>query len=316
MTLRKKILNDIATGQFISGDALAKCYGVSRAAINQHIQALKGNGLEIHAVRGRGYRLSQPIVLLDGDKISLATDRVVEVLDSIDSTNDEIKRRLADAVVSPDYLLAEMQNRGRGRQGKTWLAAPYQSILATRCWRHDCINQDVSGLSLVVGIAVMRVLRARGISSCGLKWPNDVLVDDAKLGGILIEMSGELDGVVDIVIGFGLNVSLPVSLRKLCDRKITDLQSHSSEQIDRNELMVELIHSLDGVLSEFSRGGFSRFAQEWQDYHYYQFKTIQIQQPNRSIEGVAMGVDGRGALIVKSTAGDMIHITTGEVFAL
>ncbi|MFT5111297.1 MAG: BirA family biotin operon repressor/biotin-[acetyl-CoA-carboxylase] ligase [Parasphingorhabdus sp.] len=315
MTVRQYILTALSFGDFVSGDEMARQLGVSRASINQHVNTLKEQGLEIHAVRGKGYRIGKGLSLLDAKIISERSGCEVEVSSVIDSTNAEVRRRLAQSLLISRYLFAENQTRGRGRQGRSWYAAPYQSILASTWLRFDGNAQDISGLSLAVGVALVRGLQDVGYRQCRLKWPNDLLIDGAKLGGILIEVSGELGGGMDVTVGFGLNLLLPDKLAALCEQNVTDLARQGGVLPHRNDLAVTFIQHLEWVFAKFRQSGFAPFMDEWQSLHHYQGKQIAIQQGRGTVVGIAQGVDGRGALRLKASSGSIISITTGEVIS-
>jgi len=204
-----KLLKD---GRFHSGQALGAALGVSRSAVWKQLQQLEVEfGLVIHKVRGRGYQLASPLVLLSELEIAAATPSTswpVHVYDSIDSTNAEALRLVGKGVVAPFVVVAERQTAGRGRRGRQWVSPFAENIYYSLLLRIDGGMRQLEGLSLVVGLAVLQALRELGIAGAGLKWPNDVLVDNKKIAGILLELVGDPADVCHVVLGVGINVDM------------------------------------------------------------------------------------------------------------
>jgi BirA family biotin operon repressor/biotin-[acetyl-CoA-carboxylase] ligase len=167
-------------------------------------------------------------------------------------------------------------------------------------WRFDCGLAGLSGLSLATGVALIRALHALGVSGVQLKWPNDVLGGGGKIAGILIEAQGDMLGPSAVVIGIGLNLSLPQQVLKNIDQPVSDL-SHLTETLPpRNLLLAALLRELATVLREFSASGFAALREEWESYHLYQNQPVQLFLPDTStVQGVVRGVEADGALLVE-----------------
>ena len=262
--------------------------------------------------------LSSRIEALQRDAIvaSLgATAKVtVEVVDAIDSTNSELSRRAARQDVHRHALAAEAQTAGRGRRGRVWTAIAGGSITFSLGWRFEQGAGHLSGLTLAVGLAVARALEAHGFAGIELKWPNDLVHRRAKLGGILVELTGDALGPSLAIIGVGLNVVLPAAARRGIDQAATDLAAVARRRpIDRNRLLGRILTELAAVLEEFAVRGFAPLRVDWQRRHVLQRKAVEVLLPDgRSARGEVVGVDAEGALVVDNS-GQRLRFLSGEV---
>ena len=308
----------LADGEFRSGEAMARLLGVSRATVSNALRGLDGAGLEIFKVRGRGYRLSQPLVWLERGAVERALGPragkfSIEVLDLAASTNTLLMERAGAGAGSGSVMAAEWQTHGRGRRGRVWHAMPGAALTFSLLWRFDQGASALSGLSLAVGVAVLRALTRLGIGDAGLKWPNDVFWRGRKLAGMLIEMQGEVSGPSAAVIGIGLNCRLPDSLRDRIDQPVVDLAQIRDEIHDRNQLLALLLDDLEPVLTQFAQTGFAPLRDEWQHHHVYRDKAVRLTLPDAGIiDGTARGVDDNGALMLETATG-MRRIHSGDV---
>ncbi len=314
-----KLLSLLADGEFHSGDELGADLGVTRAAVWKQIQRLQEDkGLDIFSVKGKGYRLSSPIDLLDSSRIksllSVPAKQLiseVEVFGSITSTND-LAMKHAESQGRAGYVcLAEQQTAGRGRRGRPWVSPYGTNIYLSLVWDFYNGASALEGLSLAVGVAVASVLKAKGIDGVELKWPNDVLVDGAKLGGILLEMTGDPSGHCQVVLGIGINTSISKKDGNEIDQAWVDT-STLGVNIKRNELISEIISELISMLTLFSKYGFSYFKDQWLTLDAFKNKAVVVKTGKNDITGVARGVDGTGALRL-DRAGTIEAIKGGEV---
>ena len=307
-TLTFKTLSLLAAGEFRSGQDLAEALGVSRGAIWYALRGVDELGIDIHRVRGRGYRLAQPLLLLDRSVVlrelgSHASRFALEVLDSTESTNSLLMARAAGAATG-SVIAAEWQTQGRGRRGRPWHSMPGAALTFSLLWRFQQGAGLLSGLSLAVGVAVSRALIALGVDEAGLKWPNDVLWRGRKLAGILIELQGDMLGPSAAVIGIGLNCGLPGALRDRIDQPVADLAAACDGAPDRNRVLALLLIELARVLDEFGRSGFAPLRDEWQRRHVYQGKAVRIALPDgREVSGTADGVADDGTFLITTNAG-------------
>ena len=308
----------LADGEFRSGEAMARALGVSRATVWNALHGLDGAGLEIFKVRGRGYRLSQPLIWLDRVAIehelgARARHFSVEVLDLAASTNTLLMERAAAGAASGSVLAAEWQTQGRGRRGRVWHAAPGAALTFSLLWRFQQGAGALSGLSLAIGVAVLRALARAGVEDAGLKWPNDVIWRGRKLAGMLIEMQGEVTGPSAAVIGLGLNCRLPNNVRERIDQPVVDFAQITGTTPDRNRLLAVLLEEMSGVLEAFAQSGFAPLREEWDRHHVYRGKPVRLTLPDAAtIDGVARGVDENGALLLDTSNG-VRRVHSGDV---
>jgi BirA family transcriptional regulator, biotin operon repressor / biotin---[acetyl-CoA-carboxylase] ligase len=214
--LAYQVLRLLAGGDFRSGTALAQAIGVSRASVWNAVQEIEAAGLEVYRVRGRGYRLPRALSMLDAAQLQQWLGDTapfnVEILDEVESTNTLLQQRAQAGAPHASVLAAEWQRTGRGRLNRPWHAAVGGALTFSVLWRFSQGAAALAGLSLAVGLALVRALETFGASGVGLKWPNDVLWRGRKIAGILIEMQGEALGPSAVVVGAGINVRLSPAL--------------------------------------------------------------------------------------------------------
>ena len=292
-----KLLQD---GRFHSGEALGAALGVSRSAIWKQLQTLQAElSLPLHKVRGRGYRLATPLQLLDADWLNAQVDAPqwrACVLPSVDSTNAEALRLLPAAQSLPFFVLAERQTSGRGRRGRTWASPFGENLYYSLVVRVEGGMRQLEGMSLAVGLALLRVIHGFGVADAGLKWPNDVLVGERKLAGVLLELSGDPADVCHVVIGIGLNVNMLSVDSGVIGQPWTSMSGELGRQLNRNDLVVELNKQLSRYLGIQLRDGFSALQGEWQAAHLWQGRTVALTAGGEPVEGEVLGVDQSGAI--------------------
>ena len=273
MSGRLELLSLLADGALHSGEELAAALDVSRAAIWKRVQQLEEWGIALEAKPGSGYQLESQIDLLDAAAIrtklpSAALERLrnLEVHEVLDSTSD---RLLAVQELPPgrfDACLAEFQRAGRGRRGRSWVAPFASGLCVSVNWSYRDAPATLGALSLAAGVAALRALRRLGFAKLSLKWPNDIVHRDGKLGGILIDLRGEAAGPAYFVVGIGINVRLPPATRERLRADgvdAVDLASLGNAPV-RNDAAAVLIAELTQALLEFGARGMTAFADEWQ----------------------------------------------------
>ena len=317
-TLTFPILHLLADGRFHSGEALAKQFDVTRVTIWNAIQHAQSLGVEVFSVRGRGYKLPKPIVLIDKDAVlqAIGSEREwfhLEVVDEVISTNTYLMQAAAKGAPHVSCTVAHIQTNGRGRRGRTWVSHLGASLTFSLLWRFDCGAAALSGLSLAIGVALMRALNELGVEKAQLKWPNDVLVDNKKLAGILIDLQGDLDGPSAAVIGVGINFNLPENIIKRIDQPVIDINQVSRSQIDQNQLLGTVLKHFADVLRNFEQHGFMGVRDEWLSYHAYQNKPVRMLLPDgRDVEGEVTGIAEDGILLVTTALG-LQRFSAGEI---
>lgn len=299
----RELLQRLGEGP-VSGDALARAAGQTRAAVWKRIEHLRDAGVAIDARAGRGYALAQPLDLLDAAAIEAMLPAEarrqlasLEVAWSIDSSNSELLRRTTPAHGSA-VLLAESQTGGRGRRGRAW-RTPLASGIAVSVARHfDGGLARLGGLSLVAGIAVAEALREAGYRDVGLKWPNDLVAGGRKLGGLLVEGGGEHGGPARAVVGLGLNVRMPVGEGARIDQPWTDLASLADAAPSRNAIAARVLAHLLPALERFDREGLPVFLDRYAALDALQGREVVVDAGSAGHAGTALGIAGDGALRV------------------
>jgi len=320
MQLRRQLLQLLSDGEYHSGEALGQVLGVSRMAVWKHIKALREAGVDLETLHGKGYRLAAAVELLDRELIYRAVTpetrsglASIEILLDIDSTNNRLRSKALQGAPCGAVCLAERQYSGRGRRGRGWVSPFASNLYFSLLWRISAGAMALGGLSLVTGIAVVRSLRCFGIEASGLKWPNDILVNNAKLAGILIDIVGESTGPCAVVIGAGVNVRMPQTAVAGIDQPWTDLHSLTGgDAVSRNRLAACLLDQLLPAIAEFESQGLQPFMEEWRRYDIVQGHPVDLQLPNETISGMACGIDAGGALLVETATGRR-RFTSGEV---
>ena len=312
----REVLLLLQDGQFHSGESIGTLLGVSRAAVWKRLQHLESVlGLEIHRVRGRGYRLASPLSLLDEKAICEASSSAgwdAQVVESIDSTNAEVLRRLAVAAEAPLLILAEKQASGRGRRGRAWISPFAENLYYSLGLRIEGAAFPLDGLSLSVGLAVLRTLQDVGCASAGLKWPNDLLVSGRKIAGVLLELAGDPSSTCQVVIGIGINVNMLPGGSAAIDQPWTSVREQLGRMVDRTELALLLGHWLRHYLELHGRDGFEALRAEWEVGHLWQGKAVSLLAGSQRIDGVVLGVDRVGALRL-DIAGQERQFSGGEL---
>lgn len=313
----------LADGEFHSGEQLARALGVSRTAVWKALRKLTELGLELHAVPKRGYRLAQSVELLDAAAITRALApsarrrvRRAERFLSIPSTNTHLLEHADLAAGGTDFCVAEVQAAGRGRRGRSWSAPFGGSICLSMNWLFPDVPRQLSALSLAVGVGVLRALHATGARDIALKWPNDVMFEGRKLGGILIELSAEFSGPAYVVIGIGLNYRLTAGARRALlatGVEAADVHEAAGAALPgRNSVTAALVSEVSKVLAEFQLQGLRPFAREWRSADALAATAAHVSYGEQIYRGIARGIDEDGALLLE-TPGQLLRFTSGEV---
>jgi len=303
------LLRILSDGKFHSSERLGKTLGLPRAAISSDIRRIEGLGLRVSKVRGRGYRLDTSLDLIDrgalAARLKIASPTLsVEVLDECSSTNTVLAERAAQGAKHGTVLVTEHQSAGRGRRGNSWRSALGGSLTFSVLWRFPRGPGALAGLSLAVAVGAARALVQTGARDIQVKWPNDLYCGERKLGGILIEVSGDAPGSSAAIVGVGLNYRLDAALRDRIDQPVTDFASCCDMVASRTALLGTLLESLASTLEQFAREGFAPFRDEWVRRHAWQGRQVALSVADRHVaEGAVVGVAEDGALILASSRG-------------
>lgn len=321
LTAEHVILRELLAREpnWVSGSALAAKLGVTRVAVWQHMEKLRAAGFGFEAQRARGYRLSQRPGSLHAAFIE--TQLKVRpkafsllVLDEIDSTNDEAARQLAAGRPAPFAVLARRQTRGRGRFGRTWHSEANGNLYASFAFRPRVPPERMQTFTLWMGVNVCELLVNFAQVTPALKWPNDLLFDGRKAGGMLTEARVDADQIRDLVFGLGLNVNSPADAWPAeLDRRAISLAEVTGTTLDLNRLAAALIGRVLLAYDAFAEGTHVHtFADLWNRYDILRGKSIALLEGGRRHHGTVTGIDDEGALLLRD--GNRTHrFRAGEV---
>jgi BirA family biotin operon repressor/biotin-[acetyl-CoA-carboxylase] ligase len=321
---RQRLLTLLADGGFYSGEKLAKRLRISRGGIWKCIRALRALGIDVESVPRQGYRLPRAVDLLDKAAIlqampAAAREHIeqLDVLLTVDSTNRYIGDCPDTEPGQVQVCVAELQNAGRGRRGRSWLAPFGTGICMSLRWQFAEAPPTFSALSLAVGVATVNAFRRLGIEGVGLKWPNDLIWQNRKLGGILIEMRGESAGPASVVIGIGINMQMPGAVRiRLAEQQavlIADVHEIMRGRTPpRNVVIGAIVDEVVTMLATFTQRGFEPFAEEWRRLDTLADAQVKIISGTETTFGTARGVEIDGTLLV-DVNGQLRRFASGEV---
>lgn len=310
-----KLLHLLSDGEFHSGSELGMALGVSRTSVWKSLPLLEKLSILTETVKGKGYRVPGGLDLLDRQKILESvisfvpsSDFDIDVLLSHESTNNYLIDLVKKKELSKYHVcLAERQLGGRGRRGRVWVSPFAKNIYLSLGFSLEVGVDQLSGLSLVIGIAVAQTLEAFGVKDIGLKWPNDVYIEGRKIAGILVELSGEATTVWNVVCGIGLNVSMTRKEGESIDQDWASLEDYV--QCGRNEVAAELIKQLIDVVNEFRIAPFEHFMSRWARYDVLLGEDVRV-MPGE-MYGKVVGVNKLGALLIDN--GEVNEVNAGEV---
>lgn len=304
---------------YISGAQLAESLGISRVAVWKHIESLKESGYDIVAVKGKGYYLQHPEQAIIPSVIleNLADPcwgRPIFYTGQTESTNLWARQLLEnEAVPEGALVLAGQQTGGKGRLGRRW-SSPWGGLYFTLVLRPALDLQRASLLSLVMAVACARSLQQNTGCTCGIKWPNDVFIQGRKVGGILLEASGEMDKLDYVIAGIGINVNLmPQDFPEEVRHMATSLAIATGHSYDLNQLVVSLLKDLRQDYYLFLQKGFQPFREVYKEYCIHWQQPIMVHTGKNYVKGVHKDLDANGSLLVEAANGEIISISTGDV---
>ena len=297
-TVPLTLISILADAEFHSGEQLGERLGMSRAAINKHIQTLRDWGVDVFTVPGKGYSLPEPIQLLDEEQIARQIEHGrVTVLPVIDSTNQYLLDRLSE-LQSGDACVAEYQQAGRGRRGRKWFSPFGSNLYLSMYWRLEQGPAAAIGLSLVIGIVIAEVLQSLGADKVRVKWPNDLYLQDRKLSGILVELTGKTGDAAQIVSGAGINLMMRRVESDVVNQGWISLQE-AGISIDRNQLAACLIKELRAGFKLFENQGLAPYLGRWEKLDNFINRPVKLIIGDKEIFGISRGIDAQGALFLE-----------------
>lgn len=298
---KRAIITTLNSGGFVSGEVLAKQAGISRTAIAKHIAGLEEYGVEIYSVKGKGYKLANKISLIDERELTTAIKQRCFYFDEISSTNAFFLKNV-DELNSGDICVAEYQSAGRGRRGRSWVSPYGCHLYCSMYWNLSQGMAQAAGLSLVVACSLVKALESLNVEGLGVKWPNDIYLNEKKLAGVLIEMNGQADSHCHLVIGIGINVSMSQAQGEKIDQPWSDL-SIQNPNLNKTDLMVTLQKQLTEDLAEFESHGMRVFLPRWQEIDIFYGKEVKLLMGENQVLGICRGIDETGAILLDTNNG-------------
>lgn len=305
-----ELLNDC---NFHDGTSLGEKLNITRAGIWKLIRKLQDYGVGFEAIKGKGYRLTKPLILLNKNiiKKQIKTKLSIETFATISSTMDYFKENHDHKNIK--ICLAELQTTGRGRFNRKWHSPFAQNLTFSIGYPFAKDISQLAGLSTVVGISICQSLKNYQLpKALKLKWPNDIIYDEKKLAGVLIEIEAETNGWCNAIIGIGLNANLQHCSKQTISQPWTSLKTITGKYIDRNLLCINIIKYLLANLEKFSKQGLTPFMSIWKNYDYLYGKKVTLQNFNKKLTGIAQGINKSGHLLLRQRNEKIIECSSGE----
>lgn len=303
----------------ISGEEISRLLGVSRTAVWKHIRRLKEKGYLIDSHSRVGYRLiNSPDKLYEDELKELLTGKIIGInlvyRETVSSTNELAKQLAQSGAVEGTVVIAEEQTAGKGRRGRTWYSPAGRGLWFTVILRPSISPVDAAKTTLLSAVAVCRTIREMTGIRAGIKWPNDILIDDRKVAGILTEMNAEIDAVNYLVIGIGVNFNLnPQAIPEEITEIATSVFSSTTGAVSRAKLLAGMLNNLDDLYGQFLSGKFAEILTAWKDMSVTLDNWVIVESLDFSEEGRAVDVDEDGALLILKEDGTVQRILAGDV---
>jgi BirA family biotin operon repressor/biotin-[acetyl-CoA-carboxylase] ligase len=314
-----RLVSFLSTSESRSGEAIAARLECSRTAVWKHIESLRELGIAVDAVAGQGYRLREPLELLDEKQIRSGLNARARssltglvVLSLVDSSNSWLQARPVHEQAGL-AVLAECQTAGRGRRGQPWISPFGRNLYFSLGWKFESGVGGLGCLPLLLALSACDALGNSGLESHGIKWPNDLQLGGRKLGGCLVEVQGDVSGPCHAVMGVGINVRMPVGCRgtEAIDQAWTDVAS-GVQDISRNGLAAALLNALVLNLEQFASEGFDAFMDRWHELDVLSGQALELRHAGQRVRGVSRGISRRGALMLQTPQG-VGEYTAGEI---
>lgn len=299
------LLEILADGEFHSGAQIGVELGITRAAVWKRMQKLQQQAdYEIESVSGKGYRLKEGVELLDIKKVQELSgpEFGVVLLKTVDSTNEYAKRLVRNHQWL-DVVLAEEQTQGRGRRGRQWQSPYASNLYASFVWPVTEGMRQLEGLSLAVGLAVLQAIDDLGVEDAGLKWPNDILVGEEKIAGVLLELIGDLADQSHVIIGVGINVNMQRPVEEI-GQPWTSLRHQLGGYVSRHDVYRGLLGHLRRILSVQKLEGFAALRQQWDARHLWRGRSVELSSGVGLVKGQVTGINDRGELGIRTSRGE------------
>lgn len=312
-----KVVNILNDGQYHDGTKMGARLEMTRSAVWKIIKKLQNYDIKIDSIKGKGYALLEPLILLDAKKIKKALEKEkfnLTIFESIDSTNDFLKNQKNTNDIH--FCIAEQQTQGKGRLHREWHSPFGKNIYLSCLYPFQKDISELGGLSLIVGLAVVKTVQHFGFMNAKMKWPNDIIYDNNKLAGVLVEIQAETHGTTQAIIGIGLNVNMTTAKSKDIHQVWTSLKKISGNDINRNEVCIMLIKNLLHYLNQFNQSGFRLFMDEWKSADSLFNQEITVKNVNDKIQGKVLGINDQGHLLVELPNGIVRGFSSGDTSIL
>ncbi len=319
--IRNKLLEVFsnANGDFISGQKLSDQLGCSRTAVWKHIEDLRSEGYELEAVRKLGYRiLTKPDKITNNEiQLGLKTEvlgRNIHFEESVTSTQQIAHRLAYEGAIEGTIVVAEEQTTGRGRLDRAWYSPKHTGIWMSMILRPQIPPSKAPQLTLLAAVGVVQAIQEVTGLEPDIKWPNDILLNQKKLVGILTELQAETDRINSVIIGIGINVNqdinhFPESLHHIA----SSLSIEKGENIDRAKLIQTILLKIEKLYNEYLQHGFKVVKLLWESYATSIGKNIVARTLSGSIEGKALGINDEGVLLIEDASGVVHHIYSADI---
>ena len=315
---KERILSVLLREDRVSGQALADAAGISRTAVWKHICGLRDLGFQIEAVAGKGYQLEQvpdslhPLAVRPG-LTTRALGRVLEYRQEVESTQRLLRELARNGAPEGSVALADRQVRGRGRRQRGWVSLSggvAMSVLFTPRLAPDRISQFL----LLAGVAAAEAISSRSGMRAGLKWPNDVLLEGKKVGGILAEMSSDAERIEHLILGMGLNLNTPAEeIPPEIRDQATSVLAATGSNISRPGLAQDILGRLEGYYHRLMEEGLSPVRQQWLAYTVTLGRRVRADTDSAVLHGTARDIDESGALLLQDDSGAEHRLVAGDI---
>lgn len=314
--MQNKILEFLKRKQeHVSGEEISNHLDISRQALWKHIQSLRDSGYEIIAIPHLGYKLVSAPDRLFVSEISHGlntkfTGKNIYYFDNIASTMDIATQYAIKGAAEGTIVLSETQKKGRGRLGREWISPKYKGIYLSLILRPRILPNQAPVLTLLSAVSICEAVKTVTDLDTKIKWPNDIMINNKKVGGILTELNAEMDQVSFTVIGIGLNVNNDKKTLLSCAASLRD---EKSETINRVVLLQEILRRIEFNYLLFQSKGPGFIINKWRVYAITLGRRVKVISHRRHIEGEAVEIDNEGALLLRSDTGFTQKVTAGDV---
>lgn len=300
---------------YVSGEQLSEHLKISRQGLWKHIQELKDLGYEIEAVPHLGYKLSTlPDRLYDFEVLHNLGTKIlgkrILYFDSLNSTMDMANQLGLKGLPEGTIIIAETQNKGRGRLGRSWSSPKHKGLYFSLILRPDILPQQVSVITLLVAVSICEAIKTLIGQDLQIKWPNDIILHNKKLGGILTELSAETDKINFVNIGIGLNIN---NDKKSLISGAVSLKEITRHEVSRVKLLQEILRRLESNYLVFIKKGSSVIIEKWRHHSLTLGRRVKVYSHKAHIEGQAVNIDSDGSLLIRKDSGVTLKVTAGEV---